>query len=58
VAAAAGSAINPVLFGVKTTDPLVMPLVVLTLLGVALVASAIPAWRASRVDPAQVLRAE
>jgi ABC-type antimicrobial peptide transport system permease subunit len=54
----AGRSINAVLLDVSTADPLVLPLTVLTLTAVALVASAVPAWRASRVDPAEALRAE
>jgi predicted permease len=58
LALVAGRSIDAVLFGVTTADPLVIPLTVATLLSAALVASAIPAWRASRLDPAQALRAE
>lgn len=53
-----GRAINGVLLGVTTTDSLVVPLTIGTLLAAALAASAVPAWRASRVDPAESLRAE
>lgn len=58
VALAGGRWINAILFGVTTTDPLVLPLTIAVLLTAALVASAVPAWRASRVDPAEALRAE
>jgi ABC-type antimicrobial peptide transport system permease subunit len=53
----AGRWINAVLFGVTTADPLVLPLTIAALLAAALLASAVPAWRASRVDPADALRA-
>jgi putative ABC transport system permease protein len=46
------------LYGVKPLDPLVMSAVVLTLSAVGLAACALPARRATRVDPATVLRAE
>jgi predicted permease len=46
------------LFGVSARDPLTVGIVTATLLVVAVVASLVPAWRATRVDPATVLRAE
>ena len=46
------------LFGVSVADPLTMTVVACTLLAVAGVASAIPAWRASGIDPLEALRAE
>jgi ABC-type lipoprotein release transport system permease subunit len=46
------------LYGVSPSDPVVLTLVVLVLLAVAIAASAIPAWRASRADPMDALRAE
>jgi len=50
--------LEPLLFGTSATDPLVWLGVVGVLLGVALLAGAIPAWAASRVDPMEALRAE
>jgi putative ABC transport system permease protein len=46
------------LYGVATRDPLTLASVPILLLVVALLASAVPAWRATRVDPALVVRSE
>jgi len=46
------------LFGVQPTDLVTMVVVVATIVAVALVASWLPAWRASRLDPNVVLRNE
>ena len=46
------------LFGVSAYDPLTLVSVVPVLGGVTLIACAIPAWRAARVDPAIALRSE
>jgi len=44
------------LFGVQPTDLVTMVVVVATMAAVAMVASWLPAWRASRLDPNVVLR--
>jgi len=46
------------LFEVSPTDPRVLALVAVALVGLAAAASYVPARRASRVDPAEALRAE
>ena len=57
-ALAAGRWIAPLLFNVSPKDPPVLVAVVATLLGVAVVASWLPAKRASRVDPNEALRSD
>jgi predicted permease len=55
---AAGRLLQGMLFGVGAGDPLVFALVGALLLLAALVASAVPASRAAKVDPLVVLRAD
>jgi ABC-type antimicrobial peptide transport system permease subunit len=50
--------IQGLLFGVRALDPLTFVVVPVVLVGVALLASWIPARRAGRVDPITALRAE
>jgi putative ABC transport system permease protein len=50
--------IGSMLYDTRPLDPLVYVTVTLSLLMVATLASMIPAWRASRLDPMQALRAE
>ena len=44
------------LYGLTATDPLTMAAASALLFGVALLASFIPAWRATRIDPVVALR--
>jgi predicted permease len=46
------------LFGVTPTDPATFAAVIVLIVGAALAAAAVPAWRASRVEPTVVLRLE
>jgi ABC-type antimicrobial peptide transport system permease subunit len=54
----AGRLMRDLLYEIKPLDPAVFAAVAATLLAVAAVACFVPAWRASRLDPMQALRAE
>jgi putative ABC transport system permease protein len=56
LAAFASRAMETLLFGVQPLDPVTYGIVGLTMLLVAAPACLWPAWRAARIDPAQVLR--
>ncbi len=56
--AAATRAIQSMLYGTKPLDPVVFAAVTASLLLVAMLACLVPAWRASRLNPMQALRAE
>jgi putative ABC transport system permease protein len=53
-----GFAMKSALFGLSPLDPITIGGVVMLLTIVTLVATAIPAWRAGRIDPISALRAE
>lgn len=55
---ALGTLLTKLIYGVRPTDPMTFAAVALILAVVSVVASIIPAWRATRVDPLQVLREE
>jgi predicted permease len=48
--------LSGMLYGVSATDPLILAAVAAAVIGVSLVASMLPAVRAARVEPMQVLR--
>jgi len=56
--ASATQAIASMLYGTKPLDPAVFAVVTGALLLVAVLACLVPAWRASRLDPMEALRAE
>jgi putative ABC transport system permease protein len=64
VVAGAGAAIvfarflSSLLYGVSATDPATFAGVILFLLGMATIASCIPAWRAAQMDPLKSLRVD
>ena len=57
-ALAVGRLLRGLLYEVTATDPAILTAVVLLLAAVALAASLVPAWRATRIDPMQALRSE
>jgi predicted permease len=56
IAFAGGRVLERVVFGVSANDPMTLAMVALVLALVAVGASLVPAWRASRVEPLRVLR--
>jgi ABC-type antimicrobial peptide transport system permease subunit len=55
---AAGLLIRSILYGTSPLDPLVFATMIGSLLLTAIVACALPAIRASRIEPMQALRTE
>jgi predicted permease len=58
MALAAGRLVASLLYGISPSDPLAIVLVAVTLLAIALIASLLPAWRATKADPMSALRAD
>jgi ABC-type antimicrobial peptide transport system permease subunit len=56
--AAAGALIRSVLYGTSPLDPIVFATMIGSLLLTAVLACAIPAFRASKIEPMQALRTE
>ena len=54
----AGRFVEPLLFHTSPRDPVVLVVVVSVIFAVSVVASILPAWRATRVDPVAALRME
>jgi ABC-type lipoprotein release transport system permease subunit len=50
--------LETLVFGISASDPLTLLAVAATLALVVLLASLVPPYRASRIDPLKVLRAE
>jgi putative ABC transport system permease protein len=57
-ALASAKVLESLVFGVSASDPLTLAAVAVTLALVALMASLVPAYRAARLDPTRVLRAD
>jgi len=57
-ALALGRVLSTLIYGVKPTDPITFLLVAFLLAAIALFASIIPAYRATKVDPIKALRYE
>jgi ABC-type antimicrobial peptide transport system permease subunit len=58
IALLAGDFIRPLLYEVSPKDPFIYATAAVTLLAVALLASLLPAWKATRVDPNVALRVD
>jgi putative ABC transport system permease protein len=58
IAFAAARVINSMLFGLKATDAITYAAVLVAVMPIVVLAAAIPAWRAARVDPVVALRNE
>jgi ABC-type antimicrobial peptide transport system permease subunit len=58
ITAAIGRAIASLLFGVQPIDPFVIASVTAIIVVMALAAAAVPAWRASSMDPMAALRGD
>jgi len=58
LALATGRLVGSLLYGIRPGDPAVLATVAVGLLAAATAAALVPAWRAGRVDPVSVLRAD
>ena len=53
-----GRVLSGLIYGISSADPITFVAVVVLLAGIALFASIIPAYRATRIDPMRALREE
>ena len=53
-----GAVVSRLVFGVSATDPAAYLVAILVLLGASVLAAFLPAYKASRLDPVQALKAE
>ena len=58
VALFGGRVLEAFVFGISARDPLTLGIIAAGMLAVAMLASALPAWRATRIDPMSALRNE
>ena len=58
VAYVSGRLVSSWLYEVRASDPMILGAATLLVIGIALVATVIPAYRAARLEPARVLRPE
>jgi len=58
LAALATRAVAGALFGITAADAVAWSTAVVTLLGIAIAANLLPAWRAARIDPVKALKTE
>ena len=58
VAYFAGRLVSSWLYEVRASDPVILGVATILVVGIALVATLIPAYRAARLSPARVLRPE
>jgi ABC-type antimicrobial peptide transport system permease subunit len=58
VAYYSGRIVSSRLYEVRAADPVILGIATMLVVAMALVATVIPAYRASRLDPARVLRPE
>jgi ABC-type antimicrobial peptide transport system permease subunit len=56
IAWAASGALEAMLFGVTPTDPLAVLAVVVGVAAIGLIATLAPTWRATRINPVDILR--
>ncbi len=53
-----GRIVSSQIYAIRASDPLMLTAAILLVVGIAVVATMIPAWRASRLSPARVLHPE